>query len=326
MKKMGVNKRWNQKFLLKEIACRVPEQAGLDPERLVDSLAGHARRESKISTYADGDPDTELVDVTLPLHWHAQLLMRRAEYEIYRHGQSDRDELVVAAWHEVLHELLRMGRNMAVMNQSHCWSSSIRGVAETLSIAYAVGWNSAADKIGEWAIALMPQRCLWSEEDVDPRWEKRREPFARFTLTLYADFANVTLPDLPPHPYESPVYDAMLACWRDPDPQALIEPLLNVCDWHTHECMYSRSDKPSKNVDFINDTLMGWPVEVHMIYRLRERLGLALPPELAHPLMQAPLGAYLPPQPVPHDDRLERVIRRAYAEVPGLETVLAGVL
>ena len=176
------------------------------------------------------------------------------------------------------------------------------------------------------AIQMIPAGALWSTEDWDPRWEKRREPFARFTLALYADFAGITLPELPPHPYESPAYDAMLACWRNPDPQTLVEPLLNVCDWHTHECMYSRSDKPSKNVDFINDTLMGWPVEVHTIYRLRERLGLALPAELNHPLMQAPLGPYLAPQPVPHDDRLERVVRRAYAEVPGLEEVLAGAL
>jgi hypothetical protein len=90
--------------------------------------------------------------------------------------------------------------------------------------------------------------------------------------------------------------------------------------------MYSRSDRPSKNVDFINDTLMGWPVEVHMIYRLRERLGLALPAELDHPLMRAPLGLYLPPQPIPHDERLEKVIRRACTEVPGLQQVLDGVI
>ena len=90
--------------------------------------------------------------------------------------------------------------------------------------------------------------------------------------------------------------------------------------------MYSRSDRPSKKVDFISDTLMGWPVEVHMIYRLRERLGLALPAELDHPLMRAPLGPHLPPQPIPHDERLETVIRRACTEVPGLQQVLDGVI
>ncbi|MCU0762688.1 MAG: hypothetical protein MUF76_06870 [Hydrogenophaga sp.] len=193
-------------------------------------------------------------------------------------------------------------------------------------MSYSLGWNSSADKIAEWAVHFMPQRALWTEEDEDPRWQRNREPFARFTWALWADFAGVSLPKMPDHPYESPAYDKLLACWRTPEPEALVEALLDVCDWHTHECMYSRSMLPSKQVDFIDDTLMGWPVEVHMVYRLRERLGLALPPALDHPLMQAPLGAYLPAQPIPRDERLQQVISRACREVPGLEAVLQQAL
>ncbi|MFT7722264.1 MAG: hypothetical protein QM788_05475 [Roseateles sp.] len=326
MTKPGIHRRWNLRFLLSEISCRVPEQAGLSPDRLAESLLGHKRREDKIASYADGDPDTELVDVLLPMHWHAQQLIRRAEYDIYKHGNPDRSALLVGVWNEAVRALLHFGRGVAVLNSSPCWWSSIRDISETISMVYSLGWNAVGDKISQCALQVMPHGALWSDEDFDPRWEKRREPFARFVLDLYADFAGVTLPTMPPHPYESPPYDSLLTCWRNPEPINLMEPLLAACDWHTHECMYSRSDRPSKNVDFINDTLMGWPVEVHMVYRLRERLNLALPEKLDHPLMQVPLGPYLPPQPIPHDERLDRIIRRACSEVPGLQEVLQGAV
>ena len=326
MSELGIHKRWSCKFLLKEISYRVPEHAKLSSEQLAAYLASDARNEDKIRIYADGDPDSHLSDAVFSMCTHGRLLMRRAQHTVYTHDNPDQSEVLLAAWHDVLRLLIHLGRGAALRETAPCWGSSIREVAETLACAYALGWNAAADKIAECAVDVMPQGALWMADDWDPRWEKRREPFARFTLALYADFAGITLPAMPPHPYESPVYDALLACWRNPDAQALVEPLLAACDWHTHECMYSRSDRPSKNVDFINDTLMGWPVEVHMVYRLRERLGLALPTELDHPLMKAPLGPYLPPQPVPRDERLDKVIQRACAEVPGLREVLGQAI
>jgi hypothetical protein len=320
MNKLGVHKRWSKKFLLKEITCRVPEHAGLTSEREAESLEWHATNAAKVEAYAINEPAIELRDVMSSLQLHGLHLLRRAQYEIYKHGNADRSQMVQAAWHETLHMLLGLGRGAAQGKPR--WAPSLRNVAEAIAMAYALGWNAAGDKIAQWAAMFMPQGILWSKEDWDARWEKKREPFARFTWALWADFANITLPPMPPHPYESPAFDALLACWRNPDPQALVEPLLDVCDWHTHECMYSRSMLPSKKVDFINDTLMGWPVEVHMVYRLRERLGLSLPPELDHPLMRAPLGSYPAPQPIPRDERLERVVRRACTEVPGLEGLL----
>ena len=127
---------------------------------------------------------------------------------------------------------------------------------------------------------------------------------------------------LPHHPFPAPAYDALLACWRDPDPAVLVEPLLAACDWHTHECMYSRSDAPHKDVDFIDDSLMGWPLEVHMVYRLRQALGLALPASLDHPLMQTPLAEYRSPWPQPQDPLWLRVRARALRDFPALAALL----
>lgn len=202
----------------------------------------------------------------------------------------------------------------------------LKEFTEDFSRALSLGWVAQADKLHHLVFSMKPASPLWHRDTFDPRWEKPREPWGRFTLALCSDFYGHPLPPMPAHPYDSPAFDALLACWRHPDPQVLAEPLLAVCDWHTHECMYSRSDQPSKRVDFIDDTLMGWPVEAHTVLRLRERLGLALPPLPEHPLMQTPMGPYRAPVPVPMDERLQRFCARAFAEVPGLLALLGDAI
>jgi hypothetical protein len=116
---------------------------------------------------------------------------------------------------------------------------------------------------------------------------------------------------------------SLLECWRNPDPAVLVEPLLATCDWHTHECMYSQSMRPSKQVAFISEPYMGWPIEIHAVFRLRDTLGLPNPLDLDHPLMKTPLATYTPePWPVPHDDLLDRVTARALKDYPELAELL----
>lgn len=86
--------------------------------------------------------------------------------------------------------------------------------------------------------------------------------------------------------------------------------------------MYSRSDDPDRDVDFVDDTLMGWPLAVHMIYRLREDLGLPLPATLDHPLMRTGLAAYLPRWPEPACNLLSRAKRQAVVDCPELAELL----
>jgi hypothetical protein len=328
MERIGVHKRWHAKFLLKQIACRRPESSNLSPAKFEDSIKFHRKLNSEITLYADGAGDDDELGGALHAAGRFGLQsVRDAEYAIYAHGESSREPLALGVLYRLIDSLIRLARNKALGAAApHPWRTTRQTVAEVITCAYALGWNAQADKLGELILLNFPTGALWGSDDFVPHYEKTREPFVRFALALYADFAGTQLPELPAHPYDSPAYDLMLSCWRDPDPARLIEPLLHVCDWHTHECMYSASMRPSKNVDFIDDTLMGWPVEVHMLFRLRERLGLALPLAPDHPLMQVPLGPYLPPQPVPHDARIERIVERACSEVPGLREVLAGVL
>lgn len=322
MQRLGIHKRWNRRYLLNEVASRIPEHAGLSSERLAESIANHAKDTAAVSLFSAGDIDCDFREAIFGLESSSRLLLRRDQYAKYAEVVRAISPLDAASHQWVLQRLLYLGRNIATLGKLNVWTTTLRDISETLAMSYSMGWNNAADRIGAWTLQLLPFGLCWGKDDWDPRWEKRREPFARFVVALYADFARMDLPAMPPHPYEAPVYEALLACWRDPDPASLVETLLAACDWHTHECMYSRSDKPSKNVDFINDILMGWPVEVHMVYRLRERLGLPLPVELDHPLMKTPLGPFLPPQPVPRDDVLDRLMQRAFCEIPGLRELV----
>jgi hypothetical protein len=112
------------------------------------------------------------------MHWHGLDLMRRAQDAIYKHGQSDRSDLVLAAWYDVLHMLLGFGQSAALQRPGY--TPRLHDVAKTLVTAYALGRNASGDKTTEWAVRFMRQGALWSKEDWDPRWENKREPFARF--------------------------------------------------------------------------------------------------------------------------------------------------
>ncbi|MFT7722267.1 MAG: hypothetical protein QM788_05495 [Roseateles sp.] len=324
--KSAINKRWNLGFLLKEITYRIPEHSELSAERRAEAIGFQMSYENEVSAYADGDGDEDVLRGIGSMASVARKRMREAEYEIYAGGRNDRSALAQGFRYRLIELLIRFAVGSISGHPPNAWACSARDLAEALACASSFGWTESAERLTRLALPMIADGALWAPEEFDPRWEKRREPFARFAISLWAKFMGIELPRQPPHPYSAPVYDTLLTCWQDSDPRTLVEPLLAACDWHTHECMYSRSDRPSKNVDFINDTLMGWPVEVHMVYRLRERLNLALPEKLDHPLMQVPLGPYLPPQPIPHDERLDRIIRRACSEVPGLQEVLQGAV
>jgi hypothetical protein len=328
MNRLGIHKRWTAKFLQRELDIRVTEYAKLDPERHAAALNSERRDQQRLSSYLSGDEDTDLIDASFALEYVGRQSLRKAMADLLGRRSGASVEAVHAGALEVLlSDLLWAGRWRCTQGlPPRGYLFELKEFVERFSIAMSLGWIAQADKLHELVVGLEPVSPLWSKETFDPRWEKPREPWGRFTLALCSQFYGQPLPAVPPHPYESPAFDALLACWRDPDPSALVEPLLAVCDWHTHECMYSRSDRPSKNVDFINDVLMSWPVEVHTVLRLRERLGLALPPLSDHPLMQTPMGAYTAPQALPHDERLRGICQRAVAELPSLQSLLGEAL
>lgn len=329
MSRLGIHKRWGSKFLQRELDIRVIEYANLDPERHSAAVALLEREQQRILAYINHtDADDHLGYASSALEFVGRRDLRKSMAELIgRRADGSFEAVFLAAWEMLLSTLLQAGRWRRIQGlpRNGCLFQ-LQEFTEQYSIAMSLGWVAQADKLHELVFGLEPVSSLWYPGYFSAGAEPPREPWGRFTLALCSQFYGHPLPTMPPHPYESPAFDALLACWRDPDPAVLVEPLLGVCDWHTHECMYSRSDRPSKNVDFINDVLMGWPVEVHTVFRLRERLGLALPPLPDHPLMRTPMGPYLAPQTVPLDDRLRRVCQRGYGEVSGLRELLGGVI
>ena len=328
MHRVGIHKRWGAKFLQRELDIRVTAYAKLDPERHEASIELHRRSELAVNGYAAGD-DSRLSYATLSLEYVAQNTLRQSSADLFANRGGRRQSVAFGAWEMVLSDLLWAAhwRSTPTGLPPRGYLFEVTEFAENFSMAMSMGWTAQATRLHHLILGMNPISPLWHKDTFNPRWKERpRQPWARFTLSLCEQFYGLPPIPKPPHPYESPAFDALLAVWRDPDPAVLTEPLLEVCDWHTHECMYSRSGSISKNVDFINDVLMGWPVEIHTVFRLREQLGLALPPTPDHPLMQAPMGAYLPPTPIQMDDRLRRVCLRAFREHPGMEELLSDVV
>ena len=81
-----------------------------------------------------------------------------------------------------------------------------------------------------------------------------------------------------------PIYNGILERWRDPNPQVLTPWLHAACDRHTQE---SRFDTEKSAYDFGDDRLTRTPIEILLLFRLRQLAGLANP-VVDHPLMATP--------------------------------------
>jgi hypothetical protein len=105
-----------------------------------------------------------------------------------------------------------------------------------------------------------------------------------FMLRLFADWKRFTGHTFPSWAYNVPLYDRILQLWRTPNAEKLKPWLLAACDRHTHE---AKKDTETKFHDFAGYNISHIPLEILMVLRLREHLGL-INPVLDHPLMAGP--------------------------------------
>lgn len=98
------------------------------------------------------------------------------------------------------------------------------------------------------------------------------------------------------------VAEGVLEMWDTPDTETLGQWLVQLCNLHT---------KLTGSADFMDfaNQFSHYPVEVMMLFRLRERRGLSNP-EVDHPLMKFPWSRLWPVRPAQPDDLLARVHRR----------------
>lgn len=126
-------------------------------------------------------------------------------------------------------------------------------------------------------------------------YEEEHHRCHAFMLRLFADWRGDAKHDWPAFAHEEPLYQGLLALWREPDPDMLKPWLLAACDHHTQEATKEAADAFTDCGRFART-----PLEILLVFRLRELIGLSSP-VLDHPLMAAPFDHFpeTPPAYVP---------------------------
>lgn len=141
-----------------------------------------------------------------------------------------------------------------------------------------------------------------------------------FMFRLFADWRGDVHYDWPPYGYDEPIYEAILADWRNPDPQALVPALLAACDRHTHQTRY---DSTTTFYDFGDDAMARTPLEILLVFKLRQLLGLENP-VLDHPLMAPPFDRLPEPQqPYGLDDLMRGTLAQMREEWPDFDQAVS---
>lgn len=189
--------------------------------------------------------------------------------------------------------------------------------ASNLMAAMAMlGWRDSVRYQGYLAHAALKRGY-----QLQIQYEQEHRRAQAFMLKLFADWVGDVTHSWPAYAYDEPIYEALLAQWRVPDADELVPCLMAACDRHTWQ---SGKESMTKFYDFDQDWhLERVPVEILLLYRLREWEGLPNP-RLDHPLMAKPFNCLLPAQPIPPlDDLMEGVLKRAHEDWPDYNDVLS---
>lgn len=137
-----------------------------------------------------------------------------------------------------------------------------------------------------------------------------------FILRIWCAARGVDYPDGEYPRYE--VAEGVLRIWNTPDTELLGAWLVQLCNQHT------RLSASRDFMDFANE-FSHFPVEVLMLFRLREQIGLSNP-VVDHPIMKFPWSRLWPVQAALPDELLAGVYQRLEQDegitVPGLYRML----
>ena len=195
-------------------------------------------------------------------------------------------------------------------------SYSSQHASNMLAITAMLGWKEAFIHQGYMTIAALNRGYQLEIEYED---EHRRAQ--AFMLRLFCDWVGDVSHQWPSYAYDEPIYEALLAQWRTPNPEDLVPCLLAACDRHTWQT--GRDGTGSNFTDFSTPAYMRVPIEILFLFRLREWQGLSNP-TLDHPLMAAPFDKLPEAQPIPElDELMQAVLKRAREDWPHYDEVLS---
>lgn len=193
---------------------------------------------------------------------------------------------------------------------------SMQAAAHMMATMAILGWKEGVIYQG-----YLTHAALNRNYQLELEYTEEHRRAQAFMLRLFADWVGDVSHQWPAYAYDEPIYEMLLQHWRHSDPEALIPCLLAACDRHTHQ---AGKDTLKKFYDFNSDWhLERVPVEILLLFRLREWEGLANP-VLDHPLMLAPFDRLPPEQPVPElDELMQGVLKRAREDWPQYDEVLS---
>ena len=143
-------------------------------------------------------------------------------------------------------------------------------------------------------------------------------PAAQTILRIFADYFGEPELKLKGEALTHPIYNALAKHWRHLEAEPLVLVLLAVCDEHTRRNVSRKPYGDECDFDYFART----PVEILLVFKLRQELGLANP-QFDHPLMNTPLGVLPKEVPFEFDELLAPVVKRMRQDGFDEEGILA---
>jgi len=187
-------------------------------------------------------------------------------------------------------------------------------MTNSMAFSFLLGWTEQAIYQGYLTYATL--NCQYQ---LKLSYEQEHRRAHAFMLRLFADWRGDGLSHTwPSWGGDVPVYSGILERWRDPNPQVLTPWLLAACDRHTQESHYDTEENAH---DFGDYRLIRTPIEILMVLRLRQFMGLANP-IVDHPLMESPFDSLPEAQPpfMP-DELMQGTLKRAREDWPQFDQV-----
>jgi hypothetical protein len=186
-------------------------------------------------------------------------------------------------------------------------------IAKTMALQFVLGHTDEAIYQGYLAHAILNRSY-----QLKLSYENMHRRVQAFMLRLFAMWRGDVAHAWPSYAFDEPIYERILATWRDEDPATLKHWLLAACNRHTHQAK-QETEKTFRDCASFPRT----PIEILYVLRLRQVIGLENP-SLDHPLMEPPFDRLPEPQPrYVADDLVRGTLARIREDWPEFDNTVS---